>query len=92
MTTLHQVVLSKDSGVVSLFSAATPPIESGVAGYIQNISAADVYLSDSIDFDSKLLISGKQRAATSILSFGAGDTVFLKTNAQRAVLTVAIDS
>lgn len=91
-TALHKVVLEKDT-VVDLFGAtsAVPPIASGVAGYIQNISNREVELSNSASFESKLIIGGKtSQPAISTLTFEAGDTIFLRTKNRRAVLTVAV--
>ena len=93
-TTLHTVELDRGV-VVDLFNAATavPPIAAGSAGYIQNVSNVEVDMCNDAAFTSALLIGGKlEQAATSTLTFEAGDTVFLKTESRRAVLTVAIGS
>ena len=95
-TTLHEVILTDADGIVDLFDAgvATPPVTAGVGGYIQNVSNREVFLR-AINDQTKpyLLIGGKNdQAEISVLTFQAGDAVFLSTNDRRAVLTIATDS
>lgn len=93
-TSLHTVKLVKGVGV-DLFAptSATPPISAGAAGYIQNIGNTDVALSDTMAFESNLLLTGKYHGGIiSTLSFSAGDTVFLKTDDTTALLTIAISN
>lgn len=94
MSTLHKVELTNTGGIVDLFdvNTATPPIAAGTGGYIQNISNKEVLLSDTLGFDNNLVITPKNIGGqTNTLTFSAGDSVFLKTLARRAVVTIVTD-